>query len=85
MSGRDLQANDRRDARAHSSRARTQGASRLTNTNATASPFVHDVRAAGRLACVKVTDRHAAVDYAHTLKDCPTPISRRGEDRAGAG
>jgi DDE superfamily endonuclease len=31
---------------------------------------VHDVRSARRLARhVKVTDRHAAVDYAHVLKD----------------
>ena len=53
-----------------SRQARTQGASRLRIRAQWRGQFVYDVRASGRLAaCLKVTDRHTAIDYAHALRD----------------
>src|SRR5208337_4683490 len=67
--GRDLQAIDRRDARADPAKARTTRASRLRIPAQRRRQFIRDLRAVGGWRHVEVTDRHAAVDYAKVLKD----------------
>src|SRR5450631_3062065 len=69
MPRRNLEAADHRDARADPREAGTQGASRLRIRTQWRRQSVHGVRAAGRVAACEVTDRHTAIDYAHTLRD----------------
>jgi hypothetical protein len=66
---RDLEADDRRNARTDSRQARTQGASRLRIRAQWRGQFVHDVRASGRLAACESDRPSTAIDYAHALKD----------------
>src|SRR5271165_132802 len=68
MPRRNVEAAHHRDARAGRRQAGTTGAARLRIRTQWRGQSVHDVRAAGRLA-LQVTDRRAAVDYAHVLKD----------------
>jgi hypothetical protein len=65
---RNLEAADHRDARADPREARTQGASRLRIRNGVANLFMVFAPLEG-WRHVKVTDRHTAIDYAHTLRD----------------
>ena len=69
MSRRDLQANDRRDARSiPAAPGRKARHDYEYERNGVANLFMMFAPLEG-WRCVKVTDRHAAVDYAHALKD----------------
>ena len=52
--------------------AGTPGSRRLRIRRQRHGQYVHEVAPLKGWRHVKVTDRHAAVDYAHALRTCPT-------------
>src|SRR2546423_4103003 len=79
VSGRDLEAADRRDAHADPGEARTQGASRLRIPTQWRRHLFMVFAPLEGWRHVTVTDHHTAIDYAHRLRDlsdvhCPAAV-----------